>query len=50
VKRAAGDCDLAIATDVEDRRRRPSAPGHTIIETDVADLGYLIDFNHQEPP
>ena len=50
VERTARDRDLAIAADVEDRRCRLSAAGHTIIETDVADLGHLIDFNHQESP
>jgi hypothetical protein len=45
--RTARDRDLAIATDVEDRRCGLSAPGHPIIEPDVADLGHLVDLNHQ---
>jgi len=50
VDRAARDRDLAIAADVEDRRCRLSAPGHAIVETNVADLGHLVDLNHQAPP
>ena len=48
VKRAARDCDLAIAADVEDHRCRLSAPEHSFIETDVADLRQLVDLNHRE--
>ena len=48
--RTARDRDLAIATDVEDRRRGLSAPGHPIIEPDVADLRHLVDLNHQPLP
>jgi len=48
--RTARDRDLAIATYVEDRRCGLSAPGHPIIEPDVADLRHLVDLNHQPLP